>query len=49
MKDDDTETILMKAHKAGNAGLFNNAAQVSTLNTELCTLNPERCTLNSAP
>ncbi|KAJ1481476.1 superoxide dismutase, iron/manganese cofactor [Baffinella frigidus] len=27
MKDDDCATILMKAHKAGNAGLFNNAAQ----------------------
>ena len=27
MKDDDCATILMKAHKAGNQGLFNNSAQ----------------------
>jgi len=27
MEGDDTATIVMKAHKAGNQGLFNNAAQ----------------------
>lgn len=27
MEGDDCATIVMKAHKAGNQGLFNNAAQ----------------------
>ena len=28
MEKEDAEAIFMKAHKDGNAGLFNNAAQV---------------------
>ncbi len=31
MEKDDVTTIFLKAHKAGNQGLFNNAAQVSLL------------------
>ena len=29
MENDDCETIMIKAHKSNNVGLFNNAAQVS--------------------
>lgn len=31
MEKDDCTTIVLKAHKAGNQGLFNNAAQVLEL------------------
>jgi hypothetical protein len=47
MEKDDCTTIVLKAHKAGNQGLFNNAAQVLALTGKdtLGLLRPSRVSI----